>query len=307
MVNRGGALIAVATGLLWLTTPAKMQTAADSPSRVELAAVVADKSEDPVRGLKESDFEVKEDGRRVEITSFKEVSAAGLDGPSDSRVVILLLDDNRVPYGATAVMQSLATLFLSFARQSDVVSVIRLTHREDNVADGGIPGALERIGTYRTGSMTVFGRNMLEDAMLTVARVARELGPLEHRRKALVCIGDRNICDPYFEVPENSLLWPSWRDAVATATQTEASVYDVSPAGLSSRVDLGGGLVDTTGGEVFVRSNDFRRAARLVWEQAGHYYLLGYASRARRRDLHTIKVSVRKSGVHVYAPRERGN
>src|SRR5580658_562766 len=59
---------------------------------VELDAVVVD-GNGPVRGLHRDDFQVQEDGRKVAVTSFTEVSAAGIAGDADGRSVALLLDD----------------------------------------------------------------------------------------------------------------------------------------------------------------------------------------------------------------------
>src|SRR5580692_624593 len=42
---------------------------------VELGAVVVDDNDRPVRGLHRKDFQIKEDGRAVTVTSFSEVSA----------------------------------------------------------------------------------------------------------------------------------------------------------------------------------------------------------------------------------------
>jgi VWFA-related protein len=273
---------------------------------VELDAVVLDKNEHPVVGLQQGDFQVKEDGRPVAITSFSEVSAAGITGQADGRTVVLLLDDNTVPRTATTVIQNIARLFMSYARPADTVAVVRLTHRDDEAA-GSLQAALDRIADYHSYSVSFFGRDMRDDALQTVARVARQLQPVVYRRKVLVCIGNRDTCDPYFEVPENSLLWPSWRDALSAAARANASVYAVNPAGVESRVDLGDGLVDNSGGGDFVRSNDFRRAAQMIWDEAGHYYLLGYTPTARPRDLHTIDVSMRRSGLHLHVRRRRGD
>ncbi len=279
---------------------------APEDASTEVDAVVVDKDGRPVRGLQATDFRVKEDGRVVALTSASEVSAAGIDGPADGRTVVLLLDDYSVSLNATTVMQNIARLFVSYARRFDTVAVVRLTQRDDE-ASGGLPAALERIASYRPGSMSVFGRDMTDDTLLTVARVARELEPVRHRRKALVCIGSRNVCDPYFPAPELSLLWQSWRDAISAAARANASVYVVSPSGLAGRIDLGGGLVDNTGGGEFVRSNDFARDARMIWDEAGHYYLLRYSPANRRRELHAISVSVRRSGLLVHARLGRGD
>src|SRR5580693_3663260 len=83
---------------------------------VELDAVVLDKNDGVVKGLRQGDFQVKEDGRLVAVTSFSEVSAVGVAGEDDGRSVVLLLDDNGVPLNATSVVQNIARLFLSYAR-----------------------------------------------------------------------------------------------------------------------------------------------------------------------------------------------
>jgi len=125
--------------------------------------------------------------------------------------------------------------------------------------------------------------------------------------KVLVCIGARGVCDPYFQVPESSLLWKSWRDAISTTARANASVYVVSPSGVTGGIDLGDGLADNTGGGVFVRSNDFARDARMIWDEAGHYYLFQYTPSGPRRDLHTIDVSIKRSGLRVRARHARGD
>jgi VWFA-related protein len=273
---------------------------------VELDAVVLDRNNRPVKGLQQRDFQVKEDGRPVAVTRVSEVSAAGIAGRADGRSVVLLLDDNAVPLNATSVVQNIAKLFTSYARPADTIAVVRLTHREDEAA-GDLQVALDRIAEYQAGSLSFFGRDMRDDSLQTVTRVARQLLPFAHRRNVLVCIGNRDVCDPYFEQPETSLLWDSWRDALSASARANASVYALSPAGVESRIDLGEGLVEDSGGGDFSRSNDFRRAAGQIWDEAGHYYLLGYTAAVRPRDLHTIDVSVKRSGLHVRARRRRGD
>jgi hypothetical protein len=156
----------------------------------------------------------------VTVTSFNEVSAAGIAGQADGRSVVLLLDDNAVSLSATNIMQSIARLFVSYARPADTIAVVRLTHRDDEVA-GDLKGALDRIAEYRPGSLSFFGRDMRDDALQTVARVARQLLPVVH--------------------------------------------------------------------------------------EAGHYYLLGYTPTARSRELHSIDVSTRPSGLRVRARHRRGD
>jgi VWFA-related protein len=302
------ALLAAA-GVCILTIPTMAEPKPSSGARtafVELDAVVLDNNDHPVRGLQQRDFRVKEDGRPVAVTSFREVSAAGIAGQADGRSVVLLLDDNAVPLNATTIVQNIATLFISFARPADAIAAVRLTHREDEAA-GGVQTAIDRIDEYRAGSLSFFGRDMRDDSLQTVTRVARQLELFGHRRKVLVCIGAREVCDPYFEQPESSMLWKSWRDALSATARANASVYIVSPSGMNGRLDLGDGLVENTGGGNFARSTDVGRAARMIWDEAGHYYLLGYTPTASRRELHTINVSVGRPGLHIRARHRRGD
>src|SRR5580704_12170508 len=98
---------------------------------VELDAVVVDSHERPIRGLRQEDFQIKEDGHAVTLTSFKEISAAGIDGRQDGRSLVLLLDDTGVGPRGTLVVQNIARLFLSRTRPTDAVAVVRLTHHDD--------------------------------------------------------------------------------------------------------------------------------------------------------------------------------
>ena len=290
----------------WFATYVVSEKTAERTSFVELDVVVLDKQDRPVSGLQQTDFTITEDGRRVDITSFKAVDAAGISGVDDRRIVSLLLDDNGVALNATTLVRSIAELYLSFSRPMDAVSVVRLTHPEDEAA-GSLPDALDRIDAYHTGSLSFIGRTMIDDTLLTVGRVARQLAAIEHRRKVLVCVGARDVCDPFFVAPETTLVWDSWRDAIGAAALANASVYNVSPAGVIGRLDLGGGLADTTGGAPFVRSNDFVRAARMIWDEASHYYLLGYVPTSRPRPLHDIKVTIHRPELHVRARQKRGD
>jgi VWFA-related protein len=274
-------------------------------SFVELDAVVLDSHDKPVRGLHRDDFQIKDDGGAVAVTSFSEVSAAGIAGPKDGRSVVLLLDDTIGPRG-TSIMQDIARLFLSRARPADTVSVVRLTHREDE-AFGALSVALNRVDEYQSNAMPYFGRETIENALAAVTSISKQMEPVAHRRTAVICIGRREVCDPYLETPEYSLVWPYWRDALSAAARANVSVYVVDPQGVTAAQDMGDGLVDHTGGTDFMRSNDFARAADAIWNEAGHYYLLGYTPTAGPRELHTIDVKMKPRGLHVHARLNRGD
>jgi hypothetical protein len=277
-----------------------------STSDVELDAVVVDEHDRPIRGLRQNDFQVKEDGRAVALTSFAEVSAAGIEGQWDGRSLVLLLDDTGIGPSSTLKVQSIARLLLSRARPADAVAVVRLTHHDDE-AVGTLQHALDRIAEYQASSVPYFGRETIEESLQAVSRISRQLEPIEHRRKTLVCIGRRSLCDLYLPVPEESLAWPFWRDALGATARANVSAYLVDPAGGFGGFDLGGGFVNQTGGTAFVASNNFARAADRIWDEAGHYYLLGYTPTSRKRDLHTLDVKVNRADSHVRARRRRGD
>jgi VWFA-related protein len=273
---------------------------------VELDAVVLDKAQRTVHGLVPEDFQIQEDGRSVTVTNFAEVSAAGIDGTSDGRSLVLLLDDTGIGRGGTLVVQSIARLFLSRVRPVDAVAVVRLTHHDDE-AVGDVRTAIERINEYQARSLPFFGRETIEESLEAVTRISRQLEAVDHRRKALVCIGRRTLCDLYLPAPQTTLVWPFWRDALSATARANVAVYFVDPAGIFGGLDLADGLVDQTGGAGFVGSNNFRRASDRIWDEAGHYYLLGYAPTARWRDLHIIDVRVKRDGARVRARRLRGD
>jgi len=306
---RRGAVIAAAVTCLVVPI---LLGAEKVPSRartdfVELDAVVAADGDRLVRGLHQTDFEIKEDGRPVTVTHFAEVSAAGISGREDRRSVVLLLDDIGLSPRATQAVQGIARLFMGRARPLDDVAVVRLSHHDDE-AIGDLQEALSRIDGYRSGAFPYFWRETVENALKTVASVARQLESLdEHRRKNIVCIGARNVCDLYLQTPENAMAWSSWLDAISATARANVAVYIVDPSGLRGQLDLGGGLVDQTGGDDFVASNNFERAVDRIWDEAGHYYLLGYTPTARPRDLHTIEIKVKRAGLHARARQGRGD
>jgi hypothetical protein len=184
---------------------------------------------------------------------------------------------------------------------------MRLRHREDEPIDGR-EEALSRISGYRSGSYPLLD-DTTETWLKRLTTLARGQRKLNVRRTILVCIGTPALFDVYLRIPGESELWPYsyWVDAVSAAADANLSVYVVDPRGVTGRFDLGDGLVSQTGGDVFTTSNDFSRAVDLVWRYAGHYYQLGYAPSGRARDLHSIDVSVTRSGVRVRAPRSRGD
>ena len=275
---------------------------------VELDVVVLDDDNRPVPGLKQEDFQVKEDGRAVELKTFDAVADIP-GGRSPQRSIVLLLDDSGVGPGNTLPIQTIARMFVSRMAAPDEFSVVRLNNRRDE-AFGDRLEALLRISEYRSDALPFFGRETVENALRAVAKVSRTLEAIEQRRKALVCIGLSAICNVLEpSTGRGSLIWRYWVDAIGAAARANASVYSLMPNGLSTRSELSRGTIsEITGGEAFRNTNDIGRVIDIVRRDTGTYYLLGYwpPASASSKETHSIDVKVNKRGLHVRARRLRG-
>jgi len=70
--------VAVVSGLLHTAPSAQRSAPAPaSADLVELDIVVLDREEHPVAGLRQEDFQIKEDGHLVDVKTFSHVTALG--------------------------------------------------------------------------------------------------------------------------------------------------------------------------------------------------------------------------------------
>ena len=273
---------------------------ASSGDLVELDVVVLDRDEQPVAGLRQEDFQIKEDGRVMDVKTFAPVNVLGSLQPDDARIVALLMDDVGVGITGTSAMQAIAQVMFSPAGRGDELSVLRLSSRSDE-AFGDFNTARDRIAGYRGGMVPFSRRDTPEAVLKAVARISQQLEAVDHRRKAIICLGMSAVCD--VEDPPlraHSTLWPHWVAALTAAARANVSVYAVDPTGLNQQSGVRGvGLVKLTGGERFANSNNFTRAADAVWREASRYYLVGYWPQTDNRELHDIDVKVARKGVHL--------
>lgn len=270
---------------------------------VEMDAVVTDAAGRPVTGLTRDDFEIKDDGKRVDVKTFDAVADTAHEPVA--RSIVLLLDDSGFGAGNTTPIQFIARTFVARMAPPDEFSVVRLNNRRDE-AFGDRLEALLRIDEYRSDALPFFGRETLENALRAVAKVSRTLEPIEHRRKALVCVGVPDVCSIPEPQGRTSLLWRFWIDAMGAMSRSNASLYSLEPNGASAGVRPGPNIADLSGGEVFRNSNDLGRPIDIVRRDTGTYYLLGYWPAASTKPLHDVSVSVRRRGLHVRARRLRG-
>ena len=279
---------------------------ADGPYLVEIDAVVTDDSGRAVTGLRQEDFQIKEDGRQVELKTFDAVADAGDAGRGVARSIVLLLDDSGIGAGNTSSIQSIARMFVARMAAPDEFSVVRLNSRRDE-AFGDRLEALMRISEYKADALPFFGRESVENALKVFAKVSRTLEAIEQRRKALVCIGVPAVCSVTRPASRSSILWRYWVDAIGTMARANSSFYSLEPNGVSGSAKLDiDSIADATGGDVFRNTSDITRVIDLVRRDTGNYYLLGYWPSGAKSELHSIEVKVNKRGLRVRARRYRG-
>jgi VWFA-related protein len=279
---------------------------ADGPYLVEVDAVVTDDSGRAVTGLRQEDFQIKEDGRPVELKTFDAVADAGEGGPRVARSIVLLLDDSGIGAGNTSSIQSIARMFVARMAPPDEFSVVRLNSKRDE-AFGDRLEALMRISEYKADALPFFGRETVENALNVFAKVSRTLEPIEQRRKALVCIGVPAVCSVSRPASRSSVLWRYWVDAIGAMARANTSHYSLEPNGVSGSTRLvTDSIADATGGDVFRNTSDITRVIDVVRRDTGNYYLLGYWPSGSKSELHSIEIKVNKRGLRVRARRYRG-
>lgn len=298
------AAIAVALAMLAVSGgSAQKPTQAPSIDLVELDVVVTDHNGQHVPGLKREDFEVKEDGKVVDIKTFMAVSAGGSTKLDDGRSMVVLLDDMGMSTMATTAIKALANYVAAFAGPGDEFSVIRLTKGDEPYGD--VDSAVGRIAEYQPSPVPFDGVQAVEDVLSTVKTVAQRFEDSGRRRKVLVCIGSPQVCN-ILEPRRWALrsMYQRWLDTVTAAARANLSVYSlVSRRGGPSS----GGLNEVTGGELFGTTSDLRPAVRRIWEDASRHYMLGYWPSGSSKQLHSIQVKVAGKGRHVLTRRVRGS
>jgi len=312
--------------------PPTFQTATEL---VEVGAVVVDGRGQPVAGLTKNDFAIEEDGRRVAVSTFAAVDADAPEEGSEGRFVILLLDDSDAPILTTRI-KAIARQFADRMTARDTLAVMTLNGSKRQTTNE-VEAIRAQIEHFRPRMLALpsFARvnkndiaftpdltcsecgpparippsasvNMPRHALDTISSLARQVSHVQHWRKSIVCIGRAGLFDVHVSPARPGFPY-GWLDAVHDAATADVSVYVLDPAGLSfGSYDGALGLAGETGGRAFVNTNMFGSAVDQIWQETGHYYLLGYdAGKLRKRTPHSIKVTVDKPGLEVRARRTR--
>jgi VWFA-related protein len=273
------------------------------PVRVSIVATGSDGQ--PVRGLRQSDFAVKEDGRGVTVTSFDAVTSA--PSATRGRSIVLMLGASGISPELTLRVQQIAERFYELAGDDDEISVVRFAVSSDEVA-GSRADMRMRVAEYRASYGPPHNDKTSFDVLKAVARTADQLRDRDDgRRHAIVWIGPAWLVD-VVEPPlrERELIWDEWLRALTAAGRADASVYAIDPNGLTGGIRINpDGLISRTGGAALENTNEWRDAVDRVWQETGSYYTLEYVPAGGDRALHSIEVKTDRRGIKIRARRTR--
>lgn len=248
---------------------------------VEVYATVTDAAGEPVTGLTQADFIVRENGDAQQVSTF----AAG-EFPLSVAIAI----DRSFSMGGErlALAKSAARAFLGELRPDDQSMLIAVGSQVEIVA----PLSTDRPAQYAIVSeLDAFGTTGLYDSIVTALdAIQRAAG-----RRALVLLSDG--ADRYSTA--------SAGDAVEHARRSDVLVYPIALG--RARPPVFAELASLTGGRSFYlrEPKALTETLRGIARELRHQYLLGYSpSRpivAGREEWRAIEVSVNRPNLHVRA------
>jgi len=250
-------------------------------SAVEVYASVTDGRGDPIQGLKQADFEVRENGELQVISTFAEADfplsvALGLDRSFSMR-------GDRL-----AMVKAGARSFLDALRPQDESMVVAIGSEVDIVAPLAPNGREQRAALER---LDAFGTTGLFDAVVTSIDAVQ---PAKGRR-ALVLLSDGD--DRYSRTTA--------AEALERARQSDVMVYAVALGRI--RPPLFAELSTVTGGRSFhvKDSKSLDESLRGIATELPRQYLLGYTPSRPvtpgTPDWRSIEVRVRQPDARVRA------
>jgi Ca-activated chloride channel family protein len=250
---------------------------------VEVYATVTDEKGSPVTGLRETDFQVYEDGHPQEITTF----AAG----EFPLTVALGIDRSWSMAGRPLqVAKQAAQTFLRALKPEDRSMVVAISSEAEIIA----PLGTDRFTQGRlVAGLDPWSTTALHDAMIaTLNRLEPEPG-----RQAVVLFSDGS--DRY------SRATPA--DVVARARRSNALIYPIAIG--RTRPALLAELAVLTGGRSFLirDTGELEKTLTLVVNELRQQYLLGYTPTRPITEGHgewrSIRVSLKsgRTGVRVRA------
>jgi len=281
-------LLTVLCGVLCLALSANAQNeeviSVDS-SIVLVNASVTGADGKAVRGLKQPQFRIFEDGSEQQIKSF---------GAEDTPfAAVILLDTSGSMEERVTLARSAAIHFLEGIRSTDNVAIYNFDSKVTLVQDfSNTHDMRDQIFNLKANGMTV-----LNDA---VCRAAEELNARPEKRRAIVILSDG--ADTLSKASEDKALKAAMAAGATIYTvdmapqDIPATVRSQSQAALKTFASKTGGQFIATPGGVALRD-----AFKRIVEELGVQYTLSYEPSVAKRDgkWHAIEVQVSRPNLTI--------
>jgi VWFA-related protein len=310
---------ALALAALAITTLSAQQPApfVSRSTLVVVPATVLDKKGVAIGGLLQEDFEVFEDGKPVVVTTFVPANDPVAAGSESGRFIVIVLDDMRIEAERVWKVKDIAKQFASLMTPRDIVSVIKMNGGKATTSNSKseVMAAIDKFSIHAMAGERELQLDSIH-ALDTIGDLADQLSKATHRRKVMVVISNPRVFSPVLPdwpsltdpVPEYP---PEWQHAIRETSRNNVSVYVMDPQGMpggfiGDRYDAARSFAAETGGEALVNTNNVKKVVDRIWQDAGSYYLLGYAPTLDDGKAHRIEVKVKRPDVQIRARRSRG-
>lgn len=248
---------------------------------VEVYASVTDAQGNPIKGLTQADFELRENGEPQTVSNF----AAG-EFPLSAALAI----DRSFSMSGTrlALAKSAAQAFLAELRQQDEAMVLAVGSQVEVIAPLSTDRAAQRDAINR---LDAFGTTGLYDAII---HAIDDVQPAKGRR-ALVLLSDG----------DDRFSQASAADTLERARRSDVMIFPVSVG--ATRPPLFAELATLTGGRSYHARDGARLAdtLRTIARELHHQYLLGYTPTqppvAGSNEWRSITVTVKRPDAQVRA------
>jgi VWFA-related protein len=313
-VSRPEAPLALLAAAILLALPpvaAQQQPFTAGTNLVVVPVVVVDGKGVTVSGLTETDFQVTEDGAPVAIQTFLSPSASTDEATGEpGRFIVIALDNILTSAEISFRVKSIARLFVDRMGPRDVMSVMMINGGKGATTSSKaeLLAAIDRYqGSF--GEQTWTGAQRTAHGLRMINSLTDQVAKATHRRKVFVFIGDAGMFSPRepSAVGGPNDLSVEWTETIRASTRNNVAIYTIDPKGLAGPpIDWSESLAEETGGSGWGRINNYKVAVDRIWQEAGSYYLIGYAAPINDRKLHKIGVKVARPGVTVRARKARG-
>ena len=291
--------------------------------------LVTDANGQPVRGLTQADFTVKENGAEQPIRSFGEFDAgrpatAGSEAASaeftnrgakqlSGPVNVILLDGSNVPRGMLYAARRATVDYLKTMPEGTEIAIFALSSRGLVRLSGftsdreALVAAANRAVDWGGGHVELWTRKWVTTQALE--QIAGYVKPVKGRKNLLWFTPSMPVLllrdGGYGAHEEEMTVVHMLMDAYELLAGAEVAVSPIDPGGVSpflgARQLMMEELAEQSGGTAYYNTNSLSGALAKAIASESHYYTLSYVPPRKKDDghWHTIHVSVDRPGLKL--------